>query len=129
MGCLFRNLSNQQGEVGMQLKIRRSQKKTMLTKEAVFVLTVELELNEEEQALERKYQLRRESVYHNAEKNWHMTMGSLQSGEHLECKSLGEMCSVEREVREACDSLATYIRVANTFDGTEEVVEIGTVAA
>jgi hypothetical protein len=53
-----------------------------------------------------------------------ITIDSLMSGVHVECKSMGELLEAERAIREAAQNLRGYIDVARTFDGREEIVEL-----
>ena len=52
-----------------------------------------------------------------------VTVDSLISGQHIECKDLDELLGAEAAISEACKNTKTYIDVASTFDGREEVVE------
>jgi hypothetical protein len=48
-----------------------------------------------------------------------VTVNSLISGQHIECKDLNELVGAERAMREACENLRTYLEIAATFDGRE----------
>lgn len=52
-----------------------------------------------------------------------VTVDSLMTGEHIECKDLNELLGAEGAIRSACDNLKAYLDTATTFDGREEVVE------
>jgi hypothetical protein len=52
-----------------------------------------------------------------------VTVDSLVSGQHIECKDLGELLGAEKAIHEACQYLKTYLATATTFDGREEVIE------
>jgi hypothetical protein len=52
-----------------------------------------------------------------------VTVDSLVSGQHIECKDLDELLGAERAILESCKSLKTYLETALTFDGREEVIE------
>lgn len=52
-----------------------------------------------------------------------VTVDSLISGQHIECKDLDELLGAEGAIREACASVNAYLQTAVTFDGREEVVE------
>jgi hypothetical protein len=52
-----------------------------------------------------------------------ITVRSLQQGQHIECKDLDELLGAETAIVDACRNLKTYLDVAQTFDGREEVVE------
>jgi Domain of unknown function (DUF4189) len=53
-----------------------------------------------------------------------ITIHSLISGVHVECKSMSELLEAETAIREAADGLRAYLNVAATFDGREEIVEL-----
>ena len=52
-----------------------------------------------------------------------VTIDSLTKGQHVECKDLDELLGAEEAIREACANVRTYLQLAATFDGREEVVE------
>ena len=52
-----------------------------------------------------------------------VTIASLISGEHIECKDLDELMGAEAAITEACRNVKAYLETAVTFDGREEVVE------
>lgn len=52
-----------------------------------------------------------------------VTVDSLMSGQHIECKDLDELLGAESAIRDACGNLKAYLETAVTFDGREEVVE------
>ena len=52
-----------------------------------------------------------------------VTVDSLISGQHIECKDLDELLGAEEAIRDACGNLKAYLETALTFDGREEVVE------
>ena len=137
----------------MQLKVRRGQKSGMLGGKVLFTLDVRAELTPDEQALVERYKLWPEVVYSseaanaNAERMYagnvralgavlldkvlkkFFTIKDLVSGQHIECKDLGEVIAAEEQVRLACTNLKQYLAVATTFDGREEVVEIAAASA
>ncbi|HEY7218337.1 MAG TPA: hypothetical protein VH985_08080 [Candidatus Binatia bacterium] len=51
-----------------------------------------------------------------------ITVDSLQSGHHIECKDLNELVGAEDAIVEACENIKTYLQVAETFDGREQVI-------
>lgn len=51
-----------------------------------------------------------------------ITVNSLLSGVHVECKSMEELLEAEEAIREAKDNLEAFIETAKTFDGREEVL-------
>jgi hypothetical protein len=52
-----------------------------------------------------------------------VTVDSMVSGQHIECKDLNELLGAEGAIRAACGNLKGYLETAVTFDGREEVVE------
>jgi hypothetical protein len=52
-----------------------------------------------------------------------ITVYSLMGGVHVECKSMIELLGAERAIREAAENLRTYLDLAATFDGQEEIHE------
>ena len=57
-----------------------------------------------------------------------LTIKNLTSGEHMECKDLGELVTAEEQIRIACGNLKKYLAIAETFDGREEVIEVSIAA-
>jgi len=53
-----------------------------------------------------------------------VTINSLISGVHVECKSMGELLGAEKAIREAAENVRAYLDVAVTFDGREMIVEL-----
>ena len=52
-----------------------------------------------------------------------ITIDSLASGYHIECRTMDELLGAESAIREGCDTLRTYLDLAVTFDGREETVQ------
>jgi hypothetical protein len=52
-----------------------------------------------------------------------VTVDSLISGVHIECKDLEELIDAESAIVEACKTVKSYLDIALTFDGREEIVE------
>ena len=52
-----------------------------------------------------------------------VTVDSVMSGQHIECKDLDELLGAEAAIVDACKSLKAYLDTAVTFDGREEVFE------
>jgi hypothetical protein len=52
-----------------------------------------------------------------------ITIDSLVNGQHVECKSLDELIGAQNAILEACESLKSYLDLAQTFDGREEIFE------
>jgi hypothetical protein len=50
-----------------------------------------------------------------------ITVNSLLSGVHVECKSMEELLEAEAAIREAKENLEGFIETAQTFDGREEI--------
>ena len=51
-----------------------------------------------------------------------VSIESLTEGQHIECKDLDELLGAEQAIREAGQSMKTYLSVAECFDGREEIV-------
>jgi hypothetical protein len=52
-----------------------------------------------------------------------VTVESLLSGQHIECKDMDELLGAESAIVDACKNLKAYLETALTFDGREEVFE------
>lgn len=52
-----------------------------------------------------------------------VTVDTLVSGQHIECKELDELLGAEGAILKACENLKAYLETALTFDGREEVIE------
>ncbi len=52
-----------------------------------------------------------------------ITIASLESGQHIECKSLDELLGAEEAIMDACRSLRGYLDAAATFDGREMLID------
>jgi hypothetical protein len=52
-----------------------------------------------------------------------ISIASLGRGHHIECKDLEELLESEDTIRTACKNVTRYLQVADTFDGSEVVVE------
>jgi hypothetical protein len=52
-----------------------------------------------------------------------ITVHSLMRGVHVECESLNELVGAEQAIKQAAENLRSYMIVANTFDGREEIHE------
>jgi hypothetical protein len=53
-----------------------------------------------------------------------ITVGSLISGVHAECKSMEELLGAENAIVEAAQNLRAYLDTATTFDGREDLLEL-----
>ena len=51
------------------------------------------------------------------------TIDSLIAGQHIECKDLNELLGAEHAIKDACETTKSFLDVAVTFDGREEVLE------
>tara|TARA_R110002167_G_scaffold160436_3_gene356410 strand:- start:293 stop:736 length:444 start_codon:yes stop_codon:yes gene_type:complete len=137
----------------MQLKIKRSQKSSMMNK-IIFVLDARVDLTQEERHLIDKYKLGKEVVFSSANAERHVnegraalaaetvgglgkgmvklamarlslsiTIDSLTKGHHLELKDLGELLGAEEAIMQGCQNVRGYLDVAATFDGRETVID------
>lgn len=52
-----------------------------------------------------------------------ISIASLARGHHIECRDLPELLEAEQTVREACKSVTNFLAIAETFNGSEIVVE------
>ncbi len=55
-----------------------------------------------------------------------ITISSLQRGQHIECKSLDDLCGAEEAIMQACENLKGYLQTASAFDGREILIDFGT---
>ncbi len=58
-----------------------------------------------------------------AKMSLNISIGSLGQGHHIECKDLDELLEAEDTVRNACKNVTRYLEIAETFDGSEVVIE------
>ena len=133
----------------MQLKVTRSQqKKGMMSKSVVFLLTARLQLTEEEKFAVDEYKLGDVVIYNSEQSQKHidgyqssssalgglariamakmslnLTINNLTTGKTVECSTLDEVIAAEESIKEACENVKAYIGVAQTFDGREESFE------
>jgi len=134
----------------MRLKLSRSQRTTgVMTKKVLFVLHAKADFSAEEHACIHKYNLSKENIYNSEATRRHaekamsggsgllrtlassamahmsltVTINSLAVGQVIECKDLEEMLDAEDAMRTACENLKTYLKIAESFDGEEEVIE------
>ena len=131
----------------MQLKVTRSQqKKGMMSKNVVFLLTAKLQLTEEEKFAVDEYKIGDIVIYNSEQSQKHLaketssalgaiaklamvkmslnlTINNLTSGKTVECSTLDEVIAAEESIKEACENVKAYIGVAQTFDGREETFE------
>jgi hypothetical protein len=137
----------------MLLKIRRSQRSTLIKGTAVFIIDARVVLTAAENSNVNRYSLHKEVVYNSAASRRHLdsadasldgsakglarglthaimarmnlniSIGSLIGGTHVECKDLGELMGAEEAILAACENLKSYLDTAATFDGREILVE------
>jgi len=133
----------------MRLKLNRSQKTGgMISKKIIFILSAAADYSNEEQANIKKYGLGPQNIYDSEAARRHgenaahsggvlkglaaaalakislsITIDSLARGHQVECQDLDELLSAEEAIRSACENLKTYLAIADSFDGREEVVE------
>ena len=55
-----------------------------------------------------------------------LSIGSLERGQHAECKSLDELIEAENAIMQACQNLKGYLDTAATFDGREVLFDYST---
>jgi hypothetical protein len=58
-----------------------------------------------------------------AKMNLNISIASLGRGHHIECKDLEELLESEDTVRTACKNVTRYLEIAETFNGSETVIE------
>jgi hypothetical protein len=51
-----------------------------------------------------------------------VSVGSLGSGHHIECKNMEELLDAEDTLRAACKNLTRWLEIADTFNGSELVI-------
>jgi hypothetical protein len=52
-----------------------------------------------------------------------ISIDSIGRGHHIQCNDLEELLEAEGTVREACKNVTRYLQIAETFDGSEVVIE------
>jgi hypothetical protein len=55
-----------------------------------------------------------------------ITIGSLERGQHVECKNLDELIGAEEAIMQACTTLKGYLDTAATFDGGDVLYDYAT---
>ena len=58
-----------------------------------------------------------------AKMSLNISIDSLGRGHHIECKDLEELLETEDTVRTACKNVTRFLEVAETFNGSETVIE------
>lgn len=124
----------------MKLLLRRSQKSTgMMRTSIAFQLDVRAELSPEELEQIERYKFGDEVLYSRdkapppeqglmrtlafAMTNLTVKVNDLAKGKSISCKDIGEMMTVEEQIKEAAGNLKAMLHVASTFGG-EEVIEL-----
>jgi len=116
-----------------------------MSKSAVFELYAQVHLSEEEQNSVRTYKIGDEVVYNSeaaakhlaagaasgivgglarlalAKMSLNITINSLTQGQTVKCSTLEEVITAEDAVKNACANVRTYLDIAATFDGREEI--------
>lgn len=128
----------------------------VISKHAVFMLDARVQLTQEEHRHIDRYKLWNEHIYssESAHKSWakaevaadgstggglkslahsiaaafklNVTIRSIHSGQHIECKSLEELLFAEECIKTACKNLQEYLAVAATFNGSEILIDYST---
>lgn len=126
----------------MELLLSKSQKSSMMGNIS-FVLHVRTKLNDEEQALVKKYKMGTEVVYEKLPVTGMMsgmgdiasaftaitakalklvfTVNDLVKGRTIECKDIIDMIAAETQIKEAADSFYALLMASKGFEG-EEVI-------
>lgn len=106
----------------MILKITRDQSKALLGG-VNFELKAQVELNNEEAELIKKYKAHKEillskevSLFGN-KFSVDIKIGDLVDGQAFKCKDIAQILTTEEHVKEACQSLKNYIMVMKSFGG------------
>jgi hypothetical protein len=133
----------------MRLKLTRSQRTTgLVSKKVLFVLGAKVDYSAVEVACIQKYNLGSQIIYDSESARRHaenagsggglmkslassamarmslsVTIASLSQGQQIECKDLDEMLQAEEAICSACENLKNYLKIAESFDGAEEVIE------
>jgi len=128
----------------------------LVTKAVIFCLDARIDLTREEQYNVNYYKLASQVIYNsdaskrhleraNAENDGSMTgalkslastamaalklnitINGLQSGQHVECKTMEELLGAEEAIMTACHTLKNYLDTAATFDGRETLIDFST---
>jgi hypothetical protein len=160
---------------GMQLKLKRSERRSSVRGKPIFMLDARMEVSADILDTIRKYSLGSRVVYESSTREKHreaamghledsksdssvlfapptehlkdagrtawkltraavsmglsalslrITISSLISGVHVECKDMEELLEAEEAIQTAAINLKHYIDTAGTFDGQEQVVEL-----
>ncbi len=125
----------------------------LISKTAVFIIDARVVFTANEERNVQRYKLWNEHIYssESAKKSWinaelskdgstsgglktlthsilaafklNVTVRSIHSGQHIECKNLDELIFAEECIKTACKTLREYLDVASTFNGSEVLYE------
>jgi hypothetical protein len=128
----------------------------ILSKNVVFCLDARVEFTAPEQASLSRYRLWSECIYNSeaskrlldrsvalqdgsvagglkslataamAALKLNITIGSLASGQHVECRTMDELLGAEEAILTACQNLKSYIDTAASFDGGQVLYDFST---
>lgn len=108
----------------MILKISRDQSKALLGG-VNFELQAQVQLNQEESELIKKYKVHKEVLLSKEVSllgnkfTVDIRIGSLVDGQSFKCKDIAQILETEENVKEACKALKNYILVMKSFGGQE----------
>lgn len=138
----------------MQLKIKKSQRTSMMMGKPIFQIEVRADINSEEQALIKKYSLGAMELYTSEDRKKNLvgasladpssvkgalsmtksliksalslkvTVNDLASGKTIEAKDLSEVIDAEETLIQAGKNLIAFLNTAKEFDGREVVHEL-----
>jgi hypothetical protein len=115
----------------MKLILTKDQSKGMMGGVS-FEVKAQVQLADEEKKLIQHYKLEKEILFQKKMVNiWgqptdhliDVKVMNLLSGQSYKCKSLDEVISYSDSLKEACETLKTYLEIAKSFGG-QEVIEI-----
>lgn len=128
----------------------------IISKTAIFIIDARVVFTPEEQRHVDRYRLWNEHIYssESAKKSWmnaelskdgttsgglktlthsllasfklNVTVRSIYSGQHIECKNLEELIYAEECIKTACVHLREYLDIASTFNGSEILIDYST---
>lgn len=111
----------------MKLMLTKNQSKGMMGAVS-FEVTAQVQLNEEEKKLIQHYKMDNEILFQKKMVNiWgqptdqliDVRVKSMLNGQIYKCKSLDEVMSYTESLKSACNTLKSYLEIANTFGGQE----------
>jgi len=128
----------------------------LVSKAVIFCLDARIDLTREEQSNVNYYKLGSQVIYNSDSSKRHLdranaqndgsmtgalkslastamaalklniTINGLQSGQHVECKTMEELLGAEEAIMTACHTLKNYLDTAATFDGRETLIDFST---